>query len=58
MVVTFGQGLRLQYRPVEVLPPALRLAIQALAEREKALAPQAPVSTAVKGTSSPSARSA
>ncbi len=57
MVKTLAQGLKLQYRPVEVLPPALRLALQALTEREKALAPQAPVSTAVKGTSSPAATS-
>lgn len=52
MVKTLAQGLKLQYRPVEVLPPALRLALQALTERE-----QAPVSPAVKGTSSAAATS-
>lgn len=55
MVKSLGQGLRLQYRPVEVLPPVLHLAIQMLVEQEKAL--QAPVSTAVKGASSPAATS-
>jgi hypothetical protein len=47
MVKALRQGLKLQYRPVEALPLALRLAIQALSEQEKALTPHSPASASV-----------